>query len=27
VTSCRLSKGEAGPISAGDKGVNTQVVG
>ena len=27
VTSCRLSKGEAGPMSASDKGVNTQVVG
>lgn len=27
VTSCRLSKGEAGPMSASDKGVSTQVVG
>lgn len=27
VTSCRLSKGETGPMSASDKGVNTQVVG
>ena len=27
VTSCRLSKGEAGPMSASDKGVNTQAVG
>jgi hypothetical protein len=27
VTSCRLSKGEAGPMSASDKNVNTQVVG
>lgn len=27
ITSARLSKGEAGPMSASDKGVNTQVVG
>lgn len=27
ITSCRLGKGEAGPQSATDKGVNTQVVG
>jgi hypothetical protein len=27
VTSCRLSKGETGPMSASDKGVSTQVVG
>lgn len=27
ITSCRLSKGEAGPMSASDKGVNTQAVG
>lgn len=27
ITSCRLSKGEAAPISVTDKGVNTQVVG
>lgn len=27
VTTCRLSKGEAGPVSASDKGVNTQAVG
>jgi hypothetical protein len=27
VTSCNLSKGEAGPVSASDKGVNTQAVG
>jgi hypothetical protein len=27
ITSCRLGKGEAGPTSASDKGVNTQAVG
>ncbi len=27
ITSCRLSKAEAGPMSASDKGVNTQAVG
>jgi len=27
VTIARLSKGEAGPTSASDKGVNTQAVG
>ena len=27
ITSCRLSKGEAGPVSATDKGVSTQAVG
>ena len=27
ITTCRLSKGEAGPISASDKGVNSQAVG
>ena len=27
ITSCRLSKGEAGPMSASEKGVNTQAVG
>lgn len=27
ITTARLSKGEAGPISATDKGVNTQAVG
>jgi len=27
VTSCRLGKGEAGPVSASDKGVNTMVAG
>ena len=27
ITSCRLAKGEAGPVSASDKGVNTQAVG
>jgi hypothetical protein len=27
VTSCRLSKGESGPMSASDKNVNTQAVG
>jgi hypothetical protein len=27
ITSCRLSKGEAAPISVTDKGVNTQAVG
>jgi hypothetical protein len=27
ITSCRLSKAEAGPMSASEKGVNTQAVG
>jgi hypothetical protein len=27
ITSCRLSKAEAGPVSASEKGVNTQAVG
>jgi hypothetical protein len=27
ITTARLSKGEAGPVSASDKGVNTQAVG
>lgn len=27
VTTCRLSRGEAGPVNASDKGVNTQAVG
>lgn len=27
VTVCRLSKGEAGPMSASDKGVSTQAIG
>ena len=27
ITTCRLSKGEAGPVSASDKGVSTQAVG
>ena len=27
VTTCRLSKGEAGPVDASGKGVNTQAVG
>jgi hypothetical protein len=27
VTTCRLGKGEAGPMTATDKGVNTQAVG
>jgi len=27
VTTCRLSKGEAGPVSASDKGVSSQAVG
>ena len=27
ITSCRLGEGEAGPMTASDKGVNTQAVG